>query len=120
MDGKVVGVKNVKNNINMEIEAQDAEFEKLYECPEGCGRSFRRQALEKHVKICKQVFQKDGKDGRGASVAAKTKEEAKERSSSTNNQKWKKDSENFRKLMKKGATGVEGYEPVVLVKEKKQ
>ena len=28
----------------------------LIECPEGCGRRFNQEALEKHVKVCKKVF----------------------------------------------------------------
>lgn len=25
-------------------------------CPEGCGRSFNKKALEKHIPLCKKVF----------------------------------------------------------------
>lgn len=32
------------------------------ECPEGCGRKFNEEALEKHVKICKKVFQTKRKE----------------------------------------------------------
>ncbi len=32
------------------------------ECPEGCGRKFNELALEKHVKICKKVFQTKRKE----------------------------------------------------------
>ena len=37
--------------------AQNDKFEDVFECPEGCGRSFKQDALEKHIKICKKVFQ---------------------------------------------------------------
>ena len=59
----MAGVKNVRNKIDMELEAQDAEFERVYECPEGCGRTFKRVAIEKHVKICKKVFQLKYEEG---------------------------------------------------------
>ena len=111
VESKAVGTKNIKTNINMELEAQDAEFEKLYQCPEGCGRSFRRVALEKHMKVCKTVFQKEqeSKDAnlknRGASVV-NMKKGAVEPSATQNRsesvQKWKKDSEQFRKMLKGG------------------
>ena len=102
-----MGVKNIKNNINMELEAQDAEFERLYDCPEGCGRSFKRDALEKHIKVCKSVFQKkaNGKN-RGASVAAKpaVKEENQDadpyKAKGEQVKAWKKESENFRNMIK--------------------
>lgn len=96
----------------MELEAQDAEFEKLYECPEGCGRTFKRNALEKHIKVCKTVFvaKKDGRaGGRGASMAPTgasnpVGQEEKE----ANTQKWKKDSEAFSKVIKpEGESAVE-------------
>ena len=94
----------------MELEAQDAEFERLYDCPEGCGRSFKREALEKHIKVCKSVFQKkDGKQ-RGASVAAKepVKEEEQTNPYAAKGdqvKQWKKESENFRKMIKGKAGG---------------
>lgn len=107
----MVGQKNIKNNINMELEAQDAEFERLYDCPEGCGRSFRREALEKHIKVCKSVFQKkaEGKQ-RGTSMAAKpaAKEEEHEggyQGSGEQVKQWKKESENFRRMIKGKAGG---------------
>ena len=47
------------DNFNDEIEraAQDDAQEDLVLCPDGCGRSFKEEALEKHVRICKKVFQ---------------------------------------------------------------
>jgi len=61
----------------MELEAQDMEFEKLYECPSGCGRSFRRKALEKHIKVCEKVFKpKDNTEAKKAPVKISEKESA--------------------------------------------
>jgi hypothetical protein len=111
VEAKVVGVKNTKNNINMELEAQDAEFERLYECPEGCGRTFKREALEKHIKVCKSVFQKKAEaKNRGSSMITKpsAKEEPETNAYKTKDEQakvWKKDSENFRKMIKGKAGG---------------
>lgn len=108
VDKLQVGVKNIKNNVHMELEAQDAEFEKLYQCPEGCGRSFKRVALEKHVKVCKTVFQageEKPKPNRGGSVnpqKADLSSEVKQPNRSESMQKWKQESEQFRKMLKKG------------------
>lgn len=105
-------MKNVRHNINMELEAQDAEFERLYDCPEGCGRTFKREALEKHIKVCKSVFQKKGEaKQRGTSVTAKppAKEEEAENPYKAKGEQvkaWKKESENFRNMIKgKGGAG---------------
>lgn len=38
-------------------EAKNDKFVELFECTEGCGRKFKHEAMEKHVKICKKVFQ---------------------------------------------------------------
>jgi zinc-finger of a C2HC-type len=35
---------------------EPTEDEELNVCPEGCGRSFKKDALDKHVKVCKAVF----------------------------------------------------------------
>lgn len=35
----------------------DKREEDLYPCPEGCGRNFGAQQLDKHVRICKKLFQ---------------------------------------------------------------
>lgn len=91
----------------MELEAQDAEFERLFDCPEGCGRSFKREALEKHMKVCKTVFKKkQGEETvkRGSSMAVKTG--SKETEGEINYGKaepaknWKKESDNFRKMIR--------------------
>lgn len=39
----------------------ETKTEKTYKCPEGCGRSFQKESLQKHRKICKKVFQKKRK-----------------------------------------------------------
>ena len=30
-------------------------------CPQGCGRKFNPKALQKHIKVCKKVFQETRK-----------------------------------------------------------
>lgn len=111
----------------MELEAQDAEFERLYECPEGCGRSFKRDALEKHIKVCKSVFQKKANDQvkRGGSLAA-TKNRAPKaeasveplRNNSDQTKQWKKESENFRNMIKGKAPKIEDQYVEVALPEK--
>ena len=59
IEEEVVGQKKFTENLEVELEAQNAELERLFECPEGCGRSFRKQVLQKHIKVCKKVFRKD-------------------------------------------------------------
>lgn len=135
VESKIVGVRNVKNKIDMELDAQDAEFERVYECPEGCGRTFKRAALEKHVKVCKKIFQvknddvagyqeeaasKPGKGQvRGGSVQPQksTTSEPQIIKKPVDKQKWKQDRENLKQLIKKGNT-VGQTEDVVMVKEK--
>jgi len=39
------------------LEEQPSGNVELVECPEGCGRKFNPQALKKHKKNCKKVFQ---------------------------------------------------------------
>ena len=56
----VVGVSDMNDAIKMEeVIVQD---EDLIECPEGCGRKFRIDALEKHKNACKKVFQTKRKE----------------------------------------------------------
>ena len=95
----------------MELEAQDAEFERLFDCPEGCGRSFKREALEKHIKVCKSVFQKKQGNNvkqRGASLAANTASKGDQSEPQNGNSEqtkiWKKESENFRKMIRGKST----------------
>merc|ERR1711939_468134 len=56
----VVGESDMNDQIKMEeviVQGED-----LIECPEGCGRKFREDALEKHAAICKKVFQSKRKE----------------------------------------------------------
>ncbi|KAL4464838.1 hypothetical protein ABPG74_011399 [Tetrahymena malaccensis] len=48
------------SQINAREAIQD-NLDNLEECPEGCGRRFAPEALEKHAKICKKVFQQKRK-----------------------------------------------------------
>ncbi|KAL4507993.1 hypothetical protein ABPG72_021366 [Tetrahymena utriculariae] len=48
------------SQINAREAIQD-NLDNLEECPEGCGRRFAPEALEKHAKICKRVFQQKRK-----------------------------------------------------------
>ncbi|CAD8088726.1 unnamed protein product [Paramecium primaurelia] len=45
----------------IEIDEYENDDEDLIECPEGCGRKFKRSALQKHIKVCKKVFQEKRK-----------------------------------------------------------
>lgn len=111
---EVVGQRDVAKNMNLELEAEDAEFEKLYECQQ-CGRSFKRDALKKHVKVCKKVFQLKRKEFEVEEKRLVSKEQkllaakGKRKMNVTKNlkgkkgKKWKKQSEGLRKLIKKNA-----------------
>lgn len=70
--------------------------EKLYECPD-CGRKFNEKALEKHVKVCKKVFQ-----SKPQKQEKKQKEDKPEEKNTTSNKKakWQKQSEAFRAVVK--------------------
>ena len=52
---QVIGVKQHQKNMELELQAQDAEFEDTVECNQ-CGRKFGRVAIAKHSKICQKVF----------------------------------------------------------------
>lgn len=95
IEEEIVGQKDVTKNINLELEAEDAEFEKLYECQQ-CGRSFKRNALQKHQNICRKVFQKKKKDGKAKKDAGGGKGKGKD---------WKKKSEGLRNLIKNRKKG---------------
>ena len=101
----------------------------LFKCPEGCGRSFRKQALEKHVKACKTIFQSKAKEFKTENQRLVTKEQkmlAKKGSrkmelhknlrGASKKKNWKKESEKFRKMIKKNANKKDGeVEDVVVV-----
>ncbi|CAD8062105.1 unnamed protein product [Paramecium sonneborni] len=52
-----IPIKKGDNQPNIKIQNP----EPLYECSKGCGRTFSKQALQKHEKICVKVFQKQRK-----------------------------------------------------------
>lgn len=111
-DNVLVGQKNIAQNMDLELQAEDAEFEKLYECQQ-CGRSFKRDALEKHQKVCKKVFQlkrrefeveeKRVVDEKQKLLAQKGKRkmEVDKNLKKGKGKKWKKQSEGLRQLIKK-------------------
>jgi len=51
---KVVGESDMNDNIK--FEEAIVENESVIECPEGCGRTFAKDALEKHVVACRKIF----------------------------------------------------------------
>lgn len=59
---------------NAQISDEPLDEGELIECPEGCGRSFREDVLQKHVKVCKKVFQSKRKQFDSA-AARKTEEQ---------------------------------------------
>ena len=91
------------------------ENEPTYPCPD-CGRSFNQQALMKHKKICKKVFQKKRKafdmtkqrvDNGEQRSLMKQGQLMEKRNPKLNNKKimggvpkWKKQSEEFRSILK--------------------
>ena len=50
-----VPISKLKGN-GGQIPDEDMDVD-LIPCPEGCGRKFKEEALEKHIKACKTVFQ---------------------------------------------------------------
>jgi hypothetical protein len=111
-DTKQVGESDMNDNIKMEeVIVQDEE---LLECPEGCGRKFRADALEKHKGACKKIFQTKRKEFDTKKHRTLTKEqvelEKKQQRQEKLNKKankgakgkaWKKDSDKFRDFMNK-------------------
>lgn len=105
---QVIGQKDHQKNMEIELEAQDAEFVDLIECRQ-CGRKFGRSAITKHSKICKKVFGKKRKkfdmkkkrldtlNKQGAGKVQKT-----DASKYEDKAKWKKESENFRAMLRAG------------------
>lgn len=102
LEEEEVGKKDYKKNMNLELEAQDAEFEKLIECRQ-CGRSFGRAGYKKHSKVCKKVFKKKKDNGKG-DKAVKAKFEMKKN--------WKKQSEALRDMIKANRKGGKGGKKV--------
>ena len=56
MDDQKVGGKQKDLHNKILEEANEAEFEPLYQCTKGCGKSFKKESLVKHEKICAKVF----------------------------------------------------------------
>lgn len=110
------GIKE-KELINVE------QGEATYPCPD-CGRSFAQAALEKHIKICKKVFQDKRKafdskatrivDSEHANLMRKGEMNEKRQARLNNNKannankepKWKKQSEEFRNIIHGKASNV--------------
>ena len=116
-DDVIVGQRDVAKNMQIELEAEDAEFEQLHECPI-CGRSFKRSVLQKHIKVCKVVFQSKRKEFETKEQRLLTKEQKllaqkgerkmkldKNLKKKGAKKKWKKQSEGLRNLIKKKAKG---------------
>jgi hypothetical protein len=95
------------------MEAEDAKFEDCYEC-QGCGRKFKREALEKHKKVCKKVFQTKRKEFNAEDKRQVTREQKmlankgkrkmatqKNLASKKKGKNWKKKSEGLKKFLKK-------------------
>lgn len=102
--------------IGMDEEEDDGE---RYECPD-CGKGFKPSSFEKHVKICKKVFQKkraafDMKNQRildkehaeilkNAERTEKVVKKGKEIKKSKTKVNWKAQSEQFRMAMRANST----------------
>ena len=52
--GPIIDKKNNKNDIL--LAANEAEFEPVFKCNKGCGKSFKKSSLKKHEKICEKIF----------------------------------------------------------------
>jgi hypothetical protein len=102
-----------------EIEEEDDDGDRI-EC-DGCGRKFKPESLQKHKKICKKVFQSKRKkfdmkkqrivdeehkdilknaefsEKKGKAKKVDTVLEAKKKA---NKEKWKKQSEEFRRMLR--------------------
>ncbi|CAK91220.1 unnamed protein product (macronuclear) [Paramecium tetraurelia] len=104
------------------LKGEQVVEEKLYQCPEGCGRSFNAKALEKHSKICKKVFQQkrkvfnsqkqrqieaeDNVKGRGGAMKRQVQKQPMKQGQKQQQQvksekpKWKAQSEAFRAIIR--------------------
>lgn len=107
-DEVMIGQQSPQKNIEIELEAQDAEFVEFAECV-SCGRKFGRQALAKHKRICKKVFgkKKNSPKDEGKVLASKPGAQDRVLDQVAQNQDqtnptpaWKKESENFREMLK--------------------
>ena len=110
---KVVGVSDMNDNIK--FEEVIVENEEMIECPEGCGRSFRQDALDKHVIACKKIFQTKRKEFEtnkkravnAEQIAQQKKAERKEKmampkgKNPAKGKSWKNESNNLQDFIKK-------------------
>lgn len=101
------------NNLN-----EYGEPGEMVQCTMGCGRKFNANAIKKHMKICKKVFQAkrkvfDSSKARTKDVVpdkliGKTKGKTTSQQTAkngANKEKWKKQSEGFRAMLKEGKGG---------------
>ena len=120
---------NGKGNKELESKTTDQQIEPTCPCPD-CGRTFNCSVIDKHVKICKKVFQEKRKafDSKASRVSdpeqamlmkkgeIKEKRQTKQNNNNTNTNntvktgdnepKWKKQSEEFRNIIHGKATNV--------------
>ncbi|CAD8123513.1 unnamed protein product [Paramecium sonneborni] len=112
-----VAKKNQTNSIPPLEEDDDAD---LQECPEGCGRRFKENALDKHIKVCKKVFQSKRKEFNSKAHRQVYQEQAKlekqgqvkdkiiekkKQVAQNGDPKWKKQSEAFRQMINAAKSG---------------
>ncbi|CAD8136541.1 unnamed protein product [Paramecium octaurelia] len=95
-------------------EAEPIEDLELVLCPEGCGRQFKQDVLEKHTKVCKQVFQQKRQEfnSKQARIVSndqqklmrqgqiKEKQIQKKQGKAPLDPNWKKQSEELRNIIK--------------------
>ena len=122
--------QNDENENNEEDEGNDAQVGggnnldeygepgEMVQCTMGCGRKFNANAIKKHMKICKKVFQAkrkvfDSSKARTKDVVpdklvGKTKGKTTSQQpakNGANKEKWKKQSEGFRAMLKQEKGG---------------
>ncbi|CAD8046327.1 unnamed protein product [Paramecium sonneborni] len=109
-----LAVANQERVLQQLEEAEPIEELELVLCPEGCGRQFKQDALEKHMKVCKQVFQQKRQEfnSKQARVVTndqqklqrqgqiKEKQLQKKQGKAPLDPNWKKQSEELRNLVK--------------------
>ncbi|CAK78638.1 unnamed protein product (macronuclear) [Paramecium tetraurelia] len=109
-----LAVANQERVLQQLEEAEPIEELELLLCPEGCGRQFKSDALEKHVKVCRQVFQQKRQEfnSKQARVVTndqqklqrqgqiKEKQLQKKQGKAPLDPNWKKQSEELRNLIK--------------------
>ena len=107
---------NGKGNKELETKTAEQQIEPTCPCPD-CGRTFNCSVIDKHVKICKKVFQEKRKafDSKASRISdpeqamlmrkgeMKDKRQTKHNDGATkvgdNEPKWKKQSEEFRNII---------------------